>query len=200
MRNKLFSIFIFLSAFSFAQSTYCFTVPNITLPTYTPSPIPTITYTVLANTTYSTTSTEQTYSLTMSSGGTPYLFFVAYSLKLPDTVKANSIIAITSRGEVTNNYSYACGVVSYVTIGKSATDTNFANLIVPPAGADILDNGTNGHNHIVFATPVQYLVPSKLVKKYINVCVYAYSSSANTGDYCTLNQGYGYLNFTIFSP
>ena len=132
----------------------------------------------------------------------PYTYFVAYGTKV-DTIWKGSIIEITSHGEATNNYAYNVGVGGYLCYGKDSADfgaTSGIYLLDHATGEDIIDYGTQGHNHIKIDRNVSYYTGETIIGKWINLVLYAYSSSAAPGDYVTLMQGYGSLRVTIHSP
>ena len=142
---------------------------------------------------------EEVANLTMT---VPYTYFVAYHVKV-DTIWKGSIVEINSHGEATNNYSYNIGVGGYLCYGKDSADyggTTGIYLLDHATGEDVIDYGTQGHNHIKIDRAVTYYSGETIIGKWINLVLYAYSSSASPGDYASLMTGYGGMRVTIYSP
>ena len=129
----------------------------------------------------------------------PYNYYAAYSVQLPALVKKGSTLIIIGKGEVTNNYAYNVGVGGYLCIGANNSDYNTATcpIIDHATGEDIIDNGTTGHNHIKIDRAEMITLDEDLNNKFINLIVYAYSSSAGGGDFASLMQNSGSLKVFI---
>ncbi len=179
MKKILFALLL-ITSFSFGQSTTWSTNGNF---------ISTATFAI--DSTYKAKVT----TLPMADGGSPYRYKSVYSIALP-TIPAGSIIDIYGDGEVTNNNSYNIGVASYFVIGTSDTMASYADagiiIVSPPNGADIINSGTSGHNHMVMAKSSTYYVSSTLTGKYLNYIWYAYSSDATGGAVAAVMSCAGY--------
>ena len=129
---------------------------------------------------YFRTSKELNTTLPTSAGGSPYLYKVVYSIKLPPLVKKGSILQIKAVAECTNpNGTITYGTVCYLCLGVSATDTTDPrpNLISGKWGKDFVS--VSGNNHLEFQQNVDYQATDDIINGYINFVMAGYSSASN---------------------
>lgn len=149
---------------------------------------------------YFLTTAERSPSVAITNG-TTYTNQVVYSIKLPSLVPANSVIAITSHFEVTNNYAYNLGVGRFIKIGTTPTDSSFmfaGGLNTYPYNP-VEDNCTPANHHWVVNMNTDYFVNSNITNGYLNVVTYGVTATPGGGDAMKIEVGYGNLTCTIKS-
>lgn len=146
----------------------------------------------ITNVIYLQDTTENVPYTTITNGLT-YSVQVLFSVQLPTTVPAGSIITVTAMGEITNEQNYNLEVGRFIKIGTNTTDATFNNYIIKP----VADNCTPANHHWVIPMSRQYYVASPITNGYINFCIYGVSSSVQPGQTMTVEQGYGHLDVKI---